>query len=63
MAKPLKFYNVRTKKSETTGNYKVQTKKVRGKTRSFAVATGKGGTAMWRIMAAKKRRMAAKKRR
>lgn len=44
--KKLKFYNLRTKRAETTDKYAVKVKKGR----TFAVATGKGGTPMWRIM-------------
>lgn len=49
MSKSLKFYNVKTRKSFTTSNYKVVIKDgVRGK-RRFAVAK-QDGVESWRVL-------------
>lgn len=45
----LVFYDLKTRKKFTTGNYKVVTKVVRGKQRKFAVATTPSGITAWRI--------------
>jgi hypothetical protein len=44
------FYDVKGKKKFKTGVYKLVKKKVRGKTRTFAVAKAPSGCAAWRIM-------------
>jgi len=49
MAKSLKFYNVKLRKSFNSTKYKVVTKKVKGKNRKFAVATN-NGTEAWRVL-------------
>lgn len=46
----LNFFDVRTKKSFSTDKYKFVGKKVKGKTRYFAVAKSPSGTECWRVV-------------
>ena len=46
----LKFYDLKSRKSFSTDKYKIVPKKVKGKTRYFAVAKAPSGIDAWRIV-------------
>ena len=46
----LSFYDMKGKKKFKSSNYKIVTRKVRGKDRKFAVAKAPSGISAWRIL-------------
>lgn len=50
MPETLKFYDVKAKKSFTSSNYRIVTKRTKRGTRRFAVAEAPSGIMAWRIL-------------